>query len=111
MLTFAIIAACPLLTARAETTAIQRTETVRYADLDLNNHDGAVTLFRRLHSAAVDVCTEPTDASDPAALPLYQRCVDHAMGEAVSAVDQPGLTAYAQAHGVGLLARARARGN
>jgi UrcA family protein len=111
ILAFAAFAACPLLAAHAESTATRRTETVRYADLDLNNHEGAVTLFRRLHNAAADVCTSPADDTGHAAVPLYQRCVDHALGDAVSAVDQPALTAYAQAHGVPMPPRSGARPN
>jgi UrcA family protein len=111
ILAFAVIATCPLLTAHAEATATRRTETVRYADLDLNNHEGAATLFRRLHNAAADVCATPADASGPAAVPVYQRCIDHALGDAVSAVGQPALTAYAQARGVPLPSRTVARPN
>ncbi len=110
ILAFAVVAACPLL-AHAQGTDARRTETVRYEDLDLNNREGAVTLFRRLHNAAADVCATPADGSGPAAVPVYQRCVDHALGDAVSEVGQPALTAYAQARGVPLPSPARARPN
>jgi UrcA family protein len=100
ILAFAVVAACSLTVSHAQDSTSPRTETVRYADLDLNNPEGAVTLFRRLHTAAADVCTQPADGTGYAAVPLYKNCVDRALGGAVLAVDQPALTAYAQARGI-----------
>jgi UrcA family protein len=78
-----------------------RTETVRYGDLNLGKPEGAAALFRRLHNAAADVCGDPVeDRYSP--VPRYQRCMNRAMGDAVVTVDEPALTAYAQARGVAL---------
>jgi UrcA family protein len=99
---FIAVAACPLTAALAQGTGSQRSETVRFADLDLNNHEGAVTLYHRLHAAATQVCTEPFDDAAYAVEPLYQRCIDHALTTAVLAVHVPALTAYAQARGIAL---------
>jgi UrcA family protein len=100
LLVFAVIAACPVAATHAGSNDSRRSETVQFGDLDLNNQQGAITLFRRLHNAAADVCTEPADGAEFATVVAYKRCVDHAMSDAVSAVDQPGLTTYAQRHGV-----------
>ena len=77
MLAFAAIAACAFGATHAESNDVRRSEMVRYGDLDLGNQAGAVTLFRRLHNAAVDVCTGTVrekggDVAD-------RHCVDHAL--------------------------------
>jgi UrcA family protein len=96
---FAAVAASPIAATHAESNDIERSETVRYGDLNLNHQDGTVALYRRLHNAAADVCSDPV-ADQYASVPRYRRCVEHAMGDAVASVDQPQLTAYAQARGV-----------
>lgn len=101
---FAALAAAPIAATHAEGTDVRRSEMVRYGDLDLSNRDGAVTLFRRLHNAATDVCGEPGE-DKYSSVPNYQRCVEHAVGDAVASVDQPVLTAYAQARGVTVASR------
>jgi UrcA family protein len=110
LVAFAAIAACPIAATHAEGADIPRTETVQFGDLDLSSQQGAIALFRRLHSAAHDVCNQP--AGDPAfAVGLYKYCVTHALREAVSTVDQPVLTAYAQENGVSIASRKGARPN
>ena len=107
---FAAIAAAPLTATHADSNEIKRSETVRYADLDLANPAGAVTLYRRLHIAAMDVCSDPAEwgySADPG----YQRCVKEAMGGAVASVDQPVLTTYAEARGVAVASRKGGRPN
>jgi UrcA family protein len=110
LVAFAAIAAAPIAATHAEDADLRRTETVHFGDLDLSNQQGAIALFRRLHNAAHDVCNRP--AGDPDfAIGLYKYCVDHAVREAVAAVDQPVLTAYAQERGVSLASRKGARSN
>lgn len=95
---FAAVAASPIAATRAQSNDTRRSETVRCGDLDLNNRNGAVTLFRRLHTAAAEGCAEPAGGTGYADEPLYQRCLDHAL--TVSRVDQPAVTAYALERGV-----------
>jgi UrcA family protein len=101
---FAAIAAAPIAATHAEGTAVTRSEMVRYGDLDLNNQEGAVTLYRRLHNAAADVCSEPSE-DKYSSEPDYKRCVEHAVGDAVASVGQPALTTYAAARGVTVASR------
>lgn len=107
---FAAIAAAPVAATYAEGNEVPRSETVRYGDLDLHNQEGAVTLFRRLRNAAADVCSNPTE-DQYSSVPHYQRCVAHAVGDAVASVGQPVLTTYAQARGVAVVSRQGARPN
>jgi UrcA family protein len=97
---FLAVVTSPIVATHAASQDSPRSETVRYGDLDPDSAQGAVALFRRLHNAAADVCSEPSEARAYDAVPRYVRCVDHAMSDAVSAVDRPAVTAYAQAHGV-----------
>ena len=107
---FAALAAAPIAATHAQGNEIRRSETVRYADLDLANQEGAVTLYRRLHTAALDVCSDPAEWRYSSAAD-YQRCVQEAMGGAVASVDQPVLTTYAQARGVAVMSRKGGRPN
>lgn len=107
---FAAIAAAPLTATHAEDTGVTRSETVRYGDLDLSNQQGAVTLFRRLHNAATDVCSNQAEDRYSTA-PDYKRCLENAVGDAVASVDQPVLTTYAQARGVAVTSRKGGRPN
>jgi UrcA family protein len=107
---FAAMAAAPIAATHAEGNAVTRSEMVRYGDLDLNNQEGAVTLYRRLHNAAADVCSNPSE-DRYSSVPDYQRCVEHAVGAAVASVDQPALTTYAEARGVLVASRQGGRPN
>jgi UrcA family protein len=110
LMAFAAIAALPVTATHAESNEIKRSETVRYSDLDLKNQEAAVTLYRRLRSAAADVCGDP-EVDRYGAVPDYRRCFDDAMGDAVASVDQPVLTTYAQARGVAITSRKGGRPN
>ncbi len=109
LLACAAVAALPVAPAHAQGDDSRRSETVRYADLDLKKPEGAVTLFHRLRTAASDVCAMPPGRTDDPATPSYRRCVDHALGDAVAAVDSSQLTTYAQAHGVAVSAGTESR--
>ena len=110
LMAFAAIAALPVTATHADSNEIRRSETVRYGDLDLANQAGAVTLYRRLRVAAIDVCSNPSDGRY-SSIPDYQRCVEQAMGGAVASVDQPALTTYAQARGAVATSRKGGRPN
>jgi UrcA family protein len=89
----------------------QRSETVRYADLNLDSTAGASTLYQRLRHAAADVCTELTGDAEFAALPLYRYCLTRALSDAVATVNHPVVTAYAQTQGVELAPRKSSQPN
>jgi UrcA family protein len=78
----------------ADSIARPPTETVRYADLNLDTHSGVETLFRRIQSAAGEVCKEyePHGTLVPSA--AHRSCIRNAVSGAVRKVDSPSLTAY-----------------
>ena len=67
--------------------------TVSYVDLDLNTSAGTVQLYRRIRSAAMDVCTLPDNAS-LSGKGLRQSCEAHAIDSAVAKIGNRNLTAY-----------------
>jgi UrcA family protein len=80
--------------AYAESSDQLPTRVVRFADLNLDSRAGIEVLYRRIQSAARDVC-EP--AQNPGSLRLttaWQSCMRQAVTTAVRKVDRPLLTAY-----------------
>jgi UrcA family protein len=72
-----------------------RTETVRFADLDLARPSGAQELYRRIEHAARDVC-EPIGA-DHYGLYANMTCRKSAIARAIRDVGAPLLTEHHQA--------------
>jgi UrcA family protein len=66
---------------------------VPYGDLDLTHMDGVLTLYRRIHVAARDVC-RPQSASDLGAEAFVRNCESQAIAGAVADVNAPLLTNY-----------------
>ena len=68
------------------------TRTVRYADLNLTESEAAVTLYKRIKSAAAEVCAAPVASGviDPFARRL--RCEREAIAHAVELVNAGKLT-------------------
>ncbi|MGC1521976.1 MAG: UrcA family protein, partial [Steroidobacteraceae bacterium] len=64
---------------------------VKYGDLNLSNPQGAATLYHRIKSAAVTVCS-PQDES-LARMSRVQACVHKAIADAVTKVNQAELSA------------------
>ena len=91
---------CGFTIARADTGFEPRTVTVRFADLDTTNVEGAAVLYRRLKFAADTVCQDLGSRHDLSLSRLYADCVDRALGNAIAKVDRPAVTAYATARGV-----------
>ncbi|MBS0581388.1 MAG: UrcA family protein [Proteobacteria bacterium] len=101
LMTLAVLAVSTVAaTPAAHASDERRSAIVRYGDLDLSNAQGAGTLFHRLRSAAAAVCAQPAGRGDHLAVPQYQHCLDAAMGDAVQAVGEPAVAAYAHAHGI-----------
>jgi len=92
-LTLAIMAAMGLSLAAhtcfADDSASQRV--VRYADLNTNTPEGAKVLYRRIKSAAAQVCAS-ANAQDLHVVTAIKVCEDRAIRAAVNAVKNPLLT-------------------
>jgi len=65
---------------------------VKFGDLDLSTSQGAVALYGRIHSAAVNVCWR-VYASDPLYSLENDACLHKAIGDAVIKVNRPALSA------------------
>lgn len=61
-------------------------KTVAYGDLNLDSVSGAKALYRRIQTAAREVCS-PLDNKDLAFRAAWQSCYDHAIDAAVVAVN------------------------
>jgi UrcA family protein len=81
--------ACVLLVSNAHANDQVRSETVKFADLDLSTPAGAEALYGRIHAAARRVC----DLS-PAWPTVVNACMRKAESEAVGKVNAPLLIAY-----------------
>jgi UrcA family protein len=77
-----------------------RSVIVHFGDLDPRSLSGAAALYARLHAAAEMVCRDFEPGRALALQRPYRSCLRFAMGNAVTAVDRPVLTAYASARGM-----------
>jgi UrcA family protein len=68
-----------------------RTETVKFADLNLSTPAGVGVLYGRIHAAARRVCDQPAGE-----LAGTTRCMAKAESEAIAKVNVPLLTAFYQ---------------
>jgi UrcA family protein len=71
-------------------------KTVRHHDLNLNSPEGIASLYERIHAAALNVCKS---AEGPWRQGLeswieWDRCVNHAVANAVQSVHNDKLSAY-----------------
>jgi UrcA family protein len=82
--------ACVLLASNAYADDQARSETVKFADLDLSTQVGVEALYDRIHAAARRVCVQP------GSLVSGSTCMRKAEGEAIGKVNAPLLTAYYQ---------------
>jgi UrcA family protein len=85
---------------------------VKFADLDVSTSQGAAALYRRIHGAAVDVCSRMY--VDEQAYKWHKNaCLQKVIGDAVIKVNRPALSAvFASKFGVSppmVLAAAQAR--
>jgi UrcA family protein len=67
--------------------------TVAFADLDLTHPAGAAVLYRRIRTAALEVCP-PLFDRDPSFTARSRSCVQDAIARAVNEVNAPSLTQY-----------------
>jgi UrcA family protein len=73
---------------------------VKFADLDVSTSQGAVALYGRIHSAAVDVCSRMYYSTE-----AYRRhkdaCLQKLIADAVTKINEPALSAvFASKFGV-----------
>lgn len=71
--------------------------TVKYADLNVSNPQGATALYARIQQAARQVC-RPFDRDDLSSKARMGACVHKAIADAVLKVNQPLLFAAYNAH-------------
>lgn len=92
--------ACSVTMARADTAFEPRSVTVRFADLDTANTQGAAALYRRLKSAAASVCRDLEPGQLLVRVAIYKNCMHTALSNAIVKLDRPVVTAYAAAQGM-----------
>jgi UrcA family protein len=70
--------------------------TVRYYDLNLNSPEGVASLYGRIHAAALDVCKQAEGAQlvNHVFWSEWNKCVAHAVANAVKAVHNEKLSTY-----------------
>jgi UrcA family protein len=98
-LALALFALGNLTAAHGESNPQQRSETVKFGDLDLTTKRGATRLFERLSLAASRVCSDPNEHLPVMRIELLQ-CRNQAIGTALGVVAAPALTSIARDHGV-----------
>jgi UrcA family protein len=86
----AMLLACVLVAFNAHAGDV-RSETVKFADLNLSTPSGVDALYRRIHAAARRVCEQPAGEETAA-----RSCMLKAEGDAVSKVNIPLLTSLYQ---------------
>jgi UrcA family protein len=71
----------------------QRSVTVRYADLNLTGPEGAAKLYRRIRTAADQLCGPRVSPGTLWESPSYRSCFNAAVEGGVAQVHRPALTA------------------
>ncbi len=74
------------------------TQTVVYGDLDLRRDEGVTALYTRLNRASKAVCA-PLRGRSAGEKAEHRACVNQALANAVSDVNQPLLTQYYRSRG------------
>ncbi len=86
----AMLLACAVLVSSAYADDQVRSETVKFADLNVNTPAGVEALYQRIHSAAKRVCSESGTLQQTAA----GACARKAEADAIEKVSLSQLTAY-----------------
>jgi UrcA family protein len=87
----AMALACVLVAFNAHAGDQVRSETVKFADLNLGTPAGVEALYGRIHAAARRVCEQPAGE-----LSASRACLTKAESEAIGTVNVPLLTAFYQ---------------
>jgi UrcA family protein len=83
--------ACGLVASNAHAGDEARSETVKFADLDLSSPAGVEALYGRIHAAARRVCDQP-----PGEQAGVSRCMKKTESATIGKVNVPLLTAFYQ---------------
>src|SRR5215469_4446031 len=86
----AMCLACVLVAFSAHAGDQPRSETVKFADLNLSTPAGVEALYARIHRAALHVCNEPGE------LAITVACMKDTESRAIGKVNAPLLTAFYQ---------------
>jgi UrcA family protein len=86
----AMSVACVLIAFNARA-ADDRSETVKFADLNVNTQAGVEALYGRIHAAARRVCDQPAGEQSG-----IRSCMSKAEASAIAKVNTPLLTAFYQ---------------
>lgn len=68
-------------------------ETVKFGDLDISHPNGAAVLYGRIHTAAENVCSPYERSGSLSAKMHLNACINKAVADAVTAVNEPALLA------------------
>ena len=93
-----LIAAWSFNLARADTLGDAPSEIVRFSDLNIDNWSGAESLYRRLSTAAINVCRPLEPGRSLALIAQHRACVHAALSKALADVGNPTVLAYAASH-------------
>lgn len=86
-----LVAISPVAAQANESLMVRKSLVVPVADLDLSRPADAVTLHKRIHRAAEQVCGDGLSAAAPMATPPDADCVRAAVTEAVNSLKRrPG---------------------
>ncbi len=89
--------ACSLTAACAAADTMDPPQTtVKFADLNISNPEGAAVLYGRIHRAALQVCRAFDELYFRS--PAHAACVHKAIADAVTKVDRPALSMVYNAH-------------
>ena len=90
-LTLGTAALCALSVSVEASDLDVQAKTVKFSDLNISNPAGAKVLYRRISTAARDVCVR-TSGTDPILRVGTRACMDKAIDQAVKDVNSPALT-------------------
>ena len=88
----AMLLACAVIVSSAFADDQVRSETVKFADLNVTTPAGAEALYTRIHAAAKRVCPE----TEPLLRAAASACARKAVAQAIEKLGLPQLTAYYQ---------------
>jgi UrcA family protein len=71
---------------------------VSFADLNLDRPEGIAALYKRVHAAAASLCSV-TESGGESLAPAKPGCVAASTSQAVAAINNAALTAYANSRG------------
>lgn len=93
LLTAAVVAVQPGQAAYPDSETVERSISVRFADLNLDNDDGVAALYRRLRLAAESVCGPQSLRAAGALMTLRanRQCYDQTLDRAVAEIGHAAL--------------------